>query len=110
MSQQFSFEDFIESMKTRDYADVLGATQSALAAAEAVSYQVRGARANRAAGIVDYVRRLKAFLFFLQSGTIPGGSDRYEWSLYRKVAERLFEKGQLEKKVLDALNPPKQQL
>jgi len=90
----YDFGDFIESVKDKDFLDIIEAADRACAAAERASYIVKGARNARAQGSTRYVASLKAFLFFMRTQSKPIGVSVYSFSLYKKVAENLVAKGQ----------------
>ena len=99
-SDKYSFEAFIERVKSLDYPEILDAGEAACASAERASYAVRGAVATRAAGSTDYARRIKRFLFFMRQGRLPGSDGDADFTAFKEVAECLVTKRQFKPEVL----------
>jgi hypothetical protein len=98
---RFDFDDFLGRMAALDYPEILMQANSECGSIERISYGVKGCVRNRADGSVRYAERIKAFLWFMRTGTRPGSADDYEFQRYRIVAEALVKKGQFKPEVLD---------
>src|SRR5262245_13705891 len=96
----FSFKDFIESIKDKDYDDILRDAEQACASAERGSYGVRGAVKKREMGSIEYAQAVKAFLFFMRTGMKPAGAYGEDYKLYKIVCEALVAKKQMNPEVL----------
>lgn len=103
----YDFADFLQRMSEMDLRSILRESDREADRAEALSYNVPGRVANRQAGSVEYARKLKAFLFFLQHRQLPGfGLDDRDWAVgYRAVAAALVRRGEWDREVLDLFPP-----
>jgi hypothetical protein len=97
---RFDFSDFINSIINKNYHEMIQAAENEAYRVEKISYGVKGCVENRRAGSTRYVDELKKFLFFMRQGMIPSGSEQHVWQ-YKRVAEKLVEKGQFKPSVLD---------
>ena len=85
-ASQYDFADFVESVKDKNWLDMIEAADKACATAERLSYGVKGAKKAREQGSPRYAENLKEFLFFLRTQTKPMSVTVYHFSLYKKVA------------------------
>ena len=101
----FDFPAFLARVEGFGLLEVLAEANSEYVRAERASSGTRRAPRNRDAGSVNYGVRIKQFMFFLQSGSRPGGAEAADLRLYLPVVRRLVEKDQLPSAFLEALNP-----
>jgi hypothetical protein len=56
---------------------------------------------GRAEKFNDYINSAREVLFFLQSGVKPSGLTSFEFNKIKPMVEKLVEKGNLKKEILD---------
>jgi hypothetical protein len=100
MENQYDFESFLKRMSTLDYDVILTQASAEVAQVERVSFRVKGAPSQREHGSSAYASRIKAFLFYLRSGTKPGSANASEFSMYKPVIVELVNKKQLKPEIL----------
>jgi acylphosphatase len=106
MDNRFSFTEFIDCIIEKSYQEIIHSAENETASVERISYGVKGCVKNRGDGSVQYIQKLKKFLFFMKSGVIPAGADPSDLGKYKKVAQKLVATGELNEKIMDIF--PKQ--
>ena len=92
MESPYDFENFIKRMSVLDYEEIIKQASAEVAEVEGASFSVKGAPRQRELGSANYASRIKAFIFFMQSGAKPGSANPSEFSLYKPVVLALVEK------------------
>ena len=104
MYHLYDFQKFLNSVAELDYPEML---QSAEREATAVEGRLAPRRGKK--GIdkqhrllaLDYLRRVKGFIFFLRHSMKPEGISEQEFQRFKPVVENLVEKARLESNILD---------
>lgn len=99
-ADMYDFPEFLQRMVQLPLAAILHEAEAECARVDRTLYGVRGAPKRRDEGGVEHVARLKAFMFFLQSGIKPGSASASEFAMYRPVVEALVQRGELQKEAL----------
>ena len=93
---QYDFSAFLLRIENLGLIEVLAEANAECGRTENASFGVRGAPKKRAEGSVAYVTQLKQFLFFLQTGTRPGGVNAPDFRLYEPVVRALVARSHLD--------------
>lgn len=101
MTSPYNFQDFLERMARLDYHDILREADAECGRVQKVSSRVRGAPRQRKMGSLQYLQRIKEFLFFMQHGIRPATASESDFQSYRPVVETLVEKGQIKPETLE---------
>lgn len=95
------FDEFCATLGDLSYLDLIRAVEQADAeAARAIAGRRRGAPAARAAGAQAFMGRAGRLLFWLRFKTLPGGHTPADLNIYRVLAVRLVDQGELRPEVL----------
>ena len=100
MSDSYDFSMFLARAAELDYSAILKFGEDEAARTDGASFAITGAPARREAGSVEYLSRIKAFLFFMRHQTRPGSADDLEFQSYRPVVEALVQKQQFKPEAL----------
>ncbi len=94
--------DFVDSAIARKLGldEIVTEAREQIHRAESKSPLVRGAPASRAAGGGDYLRFLRALVFFLQSEAIPADLSDDNFLVLSRLARHLVSRGSLNPAVL----------
>lgn len=104
MSDLYDFDAFLRRMRGLDYEDIIRNAEAEATSAEGSSFLMRGAPRRRALGSVEYASRVKAFLFYLRTGSRPGSANDSEFLSYRPIVEALVAKGRFKPEALEAFD------
>jgi hypothetical protein len=97
----YDFGEFLRSLKDMGYQEIIQEAERQVRDIEAGLSGVRGVPRQRRLVAGRYAHRLKEFLFFMRSGTRPGGADDVTFQMYRPICERLVERGECKPSVLE---------
>ena len=92
---KYDFATFLARVSELGWVEVLAEANAECGRVERESSGVRGAPKRRAEGSVAYTTKLKQLLFFLQSGTRPGGVEPSNFRLYEPLVRSLVAKRDL---------------
>lgn len=106
-SPRFDFDKFIQGIKGLEWPEMIFKAEAASANAARVSYEIKGAVANREQGSVEFSKRLNDLLYFLKQGQIPTGG-KYDKAIYKEFAEILVAKGQWKTSALEMFTEPRE--
>jgi len=104
MSDLYDFDAFLRRMLDLDYEDIIRHAEAEANSAEGSSFHVRGAPRYRALGSTEYASHVKAFLFYLRTGSRPGSVNDSEFLSYRPIVEALVAKGRFRPESLEAFD------
>jgi len=102
MYDPYDFRRFITAIEDYDLkCDMIIRTIREVENVNRISYCSSGALKARSMGSERYLEQLKQFSFWLQNQIKPNGVSNGDFQLYRDVAEKLIEKGELNESVLE---------
>ena len=107
--RRFSFPDFIERIKDKSWFEIIRSAEKEADLAEHSSSRVKGAVNNRQMGSMIYAQELKEFIFFMRQGIKPFTVNELNWNLYRKVVDKLVEKGHFMPSIYDLFTETKKE-
>jgi len=96
----YDFDDFLCRMSALGYLDILFKANKETTNVEKGSAGVKGAVERRKMGSLEYVQKIKEFLFFMQHGQKPAGVSAEDFQKYYQVVKPLVDKGQFSSSVL----------
>ena len=96
----YNQQDFVRRATGLSHAEVIAMAQSEAAEAERGTSGVKGAVRKRNAGALDYAEFLKGVIFFLSSGTRPGGLTHHQFMSLRPLVEDMVSRGIYHKNIL----------
>ncbi len=102
--QKYNFTEFLASMAKLDHDEILRRADAECDLVERRSYGRKGAVREREFGSSEYAEQIKAFLFFMRSGSRPYGASDEDFQNYRPVVEALVQKGQIKPETLSAFS------
>ena len=101
MRDPYNFEAFIRSVEDLHRREMMAEAVAEGDRVEASSYGVPGAVQAREAGSLRYIERIGQFAFWLGHGQKPAGVSPEDWSLYKRVTEKLVEKKELDPSIME---------
>ncbi|HPM78889.1 MAG TPA: hypothetical protein PK961_17505 [bacterium] len=101
MSRFYNFYEFVDSLMDLDRLEIINKAEWEGKNADRLSYNVKGAVQRREDGIVEYSRKIGGLIFFLRNEIKPASMEEDDFQALRPLCEKLVEKKQLSKDVLD---------
>ena len=88
----FDFNEFIARIEDYGHRDMVMACEHEIQWTERLSYGVRGASANRDAGSVDYLERIRRLRAWLRSAEFPPEMTDEDRASYERLCQRLVDR------------------
>jgi hypothetical protein len=101
----YDYSKLIERIEDKDWHEMMETIQSEIRTAERNAYSGKpGCVKHREMGAPQYAAKLKSLAFFLGQGAMPGSAGASEIAIYRRITEKLIEKGQFKPEARNLFN------